>query len=243
VRTPYLLEISVETLDAALAAERGGAQRIELCSNLAQGGLTPELAMMRSVREQIRLPIFSMIRPRDGDFVYSAAEFAAMVRDIEVAMEARMDGLVLGLLRKDGGIDVPRMRELVERAKPLPVTFHRAFDVAADLSTALEDVIAAGAARILTSGGGDTASDGIEKLAELVRTSRERVIIIPGSGITASNVMQIARRTQATEFHAGLTGVRRTADGHRNGFEAEVRKLAERLRSSWTYPGNGKTSP
>jgi copper homeostasis protein len=229
VRRPYILEISVETLGAALAAQRGGADRIELCSDLAQGGLTPGKALMRTVHDQVRLPIFTMIRPRRGDFVCSGAEFAAMERDVETAKQLGMDGVVLGILKEDGHVHVERAKQLVELARPLPVTFHRAFDASADLRRSLEDVVETGAARILTSGGAETALEGLDALAELVEAAQGRVIIIPGCGITTANVLRIAGRTRACEFHAGLSSVMRGADAERNGFEAEVRKLVELL--------------
>jgi copper homeostasis protein len=232
VRNPYLLESSVETLDAALAAQRGGAHRIELCSDLAQGGLTPATALMRDVRERVTLPIFAMVRPRGGDFVYSGAEFATMERNIETAKQVGMDGVVLGILKRNGHIDIERTKQLVGLAQPLPVTFHRAFDASADLRKSLEDVIQTGAARILTSGGAKTAPEGLATLAELVDAACDRIIVVPGSGIVASNVLGIAERTHACEFHAGLSTVVRTADGQRNGFEAEVRKLVELLTTA-----------
>src|SRR5271168_5199384 len=150
---PYILEISVESVEAALGAERGGAQRIEFCSNLREGGTTPSPELLRGVRERVRLPIFSMIRPRGGNFVYSDDEFAAMQSDIETAKQLRMDGIVLGLLSADGRVNVARARQLVEQARPLEATYHRAFDLCGNLREALEDVIKAGATRVLTSGG------------------------------------------------------------------------------------------
>jgi len=232
MRNSYILEISVETLDAALAAQRGGAHRIELCSNLAQGGLTPGTALMRTVREQVTLPIFAMIRPRGGDFVYSAAELATMQGDIGTARQLGMDGVVLGILKEDGHVDIQRTRELVEHARPLPVTFHRAFDVSADLRKSLEDVIQTGAARLLTSGGAANAPDGLAALAELVDPADDRMIIVPGSGINASNVQRVAQHTRAREFHSGLSSVARGADGQWKDFEAEVRSIVEILATS-----------
>jgi copper homeostasis protein len=232
VRNSHILEISVETLDAALAAQRGGAHRIELCSHLERGGLTPGTALMRAVREQVTLPIFAMIRACGGDFVYSGAEFATMQRDIETARQLGMDGVVLGILKEDGHVDIERTRELVERARPLPVTFHRAFDVSAKLRKSLEDVIQTGAARILTSGGATTAPKGLAALAELVEIACGRILIVPGSGINASNVLRVAQRTGAREFHSGLSSAVSGARGSRNGFEAEVRRLAEVLTNS-----------
>jgi copper homeostasis protein len=175
-----LLEISAETLEAALAAERGGADRIELCKDLSLGGVTPGADLVSAVRAQVRLPIFVMIRPRAGDFVYSAAEFAEMKRSIATAKESSVEGVVLGILRKDQQVDLQRTRELVDLVKPLPVTFHRAFDEAADLRRALEDVIESGAHRILTSGGAKSAPEGAAVLAELVAVSGDRIVIANG---------------------------------------------------------------
>jgi copper homeostasis protein len=226
VHNSYILEISVETLDAALAAQRGDADRIELCSDLAQEGLTPGTELMRVVRDQVDLPIFTMIRPRGGDFVYSDAEFAAMKSGIASAGKLGMDGVVLGILKEDRHVDIERTRQLVELARPLPVTFHRAFDVSADVRTSLEDVIATGATRILTSGGAPTAPEGLASLAELVAAAGDRIIIVPGSGINASNALGVAQESRACEFHSGLSSVMPSADRHGDRFAAAVRELA-----------------
>jgi len=222
-----LLEISVETVKAALAAESGGADRVELCGDLSAGGVTPGAALLRAVRAQVRIPIFSMIRPRAGDFVYSAAEFAEMKRSIIGAKESGMDGVVLGILTKDHRVDVRRTEELVEFAKPLPVTYHRAFDESADLHRALEDVIQSGAKRILTSGGAKSALEGAAVLAELIEAAGDRIVIVPGAGISALNIEQVARQTGALEFHSGLGAALPYGSEDYKKFEAEVRKLAE----------------
>jgi copper homeostasis protein len=229
VASPYLLEISVETAEAAVAAERGGARRIELCAELRLGGLTPGEELMRQAREQVRLPIFAMIRPRTGDFTHSPEEIAHMRRAIATAKRLGMDGVVLGLLTEDRRVDVERTRELVKLAQPLPVTFHRAFDDVADLDAALEDVIATGAARILTSGGAPTAPQGLGALAKLVAAAGNRIAIVPGSGVNASNILEVAQHTQAHEFHSGLGT--RIPYGSRNDtlVEDEVRKMAHVL--------------
>jgi copper homeostasis protein len=229
VPSPFLLEISVETAEAAAAAERGGAQRIELCAELSLGGLTPSEELMRHVRELVRVPIFAMIRPRAGDFVYSPEEVSQMRRDIAAAKRAEMDGIVLGVLTKDRRVDVERTRELVKLAKPLPVTFHRAFDEVADLDAELKAVIETGAARILTSGGAPTAPRGLAALAKLVAAAGNRITIVPGSGVNPSNILEVMQRTQAREFHSGLGT--RIPYGSRNGalFEDEVRKMAHLL--------------
>jgi len=224
-----LLEISVETLGAALAAERGGADRIELCKDLSLGGLTSDADLFSAVRAQVPVPIFVMIRPRAGDFVYSTAEFAEMKRSIASAKESGMDGVVLGVLTEDHRVDVERNRELVDLAKPLPVTFHRAFDAAADLHQALEGVIQSGAHRILTSGGAKSAPEGAAILAELVAAAGNRVVIVPGAGINAGNVLQVARQTGAREFHSGLSTMLPYSCDDYKKLEDEVRKLADAI--------------
>ena len=216
-------------MEAAVAAQRGGAQRIELCADLRLGGLTPSEELMRSVRASVSLPIFAMIRPRAGDFGYSDMERFQMRRDIATAKHFGMDGIVLGLMMRNARIDFERTQVMVWTAKPLPVTFHRAFDEVADPEVAVKDVIRSGAARILTSGGASSALAGIENLARLVKAAKERVIIVPGGGINASNVVQIATQTGAREIHSGLGSV--LAYGHEDypRFEDEVRKMATLL--------------
>jgi len=238
----HLLEISVDGVEKAAAAERGGADRIELCADLSVGGLTPSRELLRAVREKVHIPVYSMIRPRAGDFVYSAVEFGEMERSIAVVTECGMDGVVLGVLKKNGSIDMARTRRLVDLARPLPVTFHRAFDEVADFTRALEAVIQTGTARILTSAGAKTALQGAAKLAELVATARDRVsgvgsplqpdriIIVPGAGITASTIAQVVEKTGATEFHAGLGSVLPYSTLDFASFESEVRRLAEELK-------------
>jgi copper homeostasis protein len=236
VSGPYVLEISVENLECALAAQRGGANRLELCADLASGGLTPSTELMRRVRAEVRAPIFAMVRPRGGHFVYSEAEFESMRRDIDACRELGMDGCVFGLLTEDRHVDVARTQKLVEFARPLPVTFHRAFDECADLRESLEEVIATGAARILTSGGAATAAEGLMVLRKLVAAGGERILILPGSGINATNIAEVARGTQAGEFHSGLGSVRIYGTRADASFENEVRKLRTELLRAW--PGS-----
>jgi copper homeostasis protein len=223
----YLLEISVDGLGKAMSAERGGADRIELCADLSVGGLTPSRELLSTVREKVRIPIFSMIRPRAGDFVYIPSEFQAMKQSIAEAKESGMDGLVLGILRMGYRVDVARTKELVELARPLPVTFHRAFDECTDLREALEAVIQTGAARILTSGGASGALQGAAVLAGLIHLSRDRITILPGGGISASNIADLARRAGAREFHSGLSSALPYSSADFHAFESEVRKLAD----------------
>jgi copper homeostasis protein len=224
-----LLEISVETLEAALAAERGGADRIELCGNLSVGGVTPDAELLRAVRAQVRIPIFSMVRPRAGNFVYSSAELTEMKQAICAAKESGMDGVVLGVLTKDHRVDVERTRELIELAKPLTVTYHRAFDEADGLHRALEGVIQTGAKRILTSGGAKSVLEGAATLTELIEAAGNRIIIVPGAGMSAANILEVAQRTKAREFHSGLSSVLTYGSSDYKRFEEEVRKLAERI--------------
>jgi copper homeostasis protein len=226
-----LLEICVETLDAALAAERGGADRIELCENLQVGGVTPSTDLTRAVRSQVHIPVFAMIRPRAGDFLYSEMEFKQIVRDLAIAKGLGMDGVVLGLLRADQRVNIQRTRTLVDLARPLPVTFHRAFDQTPNLREALEDVIGTGAARILTSGGGPSAEQGVAALAELVDAGRKRITIMPGGGISAVNIARVLQATRAREVHSGLSTVIPAPRTDYAEFEKEVGKLAELLKS------------
>lgn len=225
----YLLEISVDGVEKAVAAERGGADRLELCADLSVGGLTPPRELLRSVREKIHVPVYSMIRPRAGDFVYSDAEFSEMERSIAVASECGMDGVVTGVLQKNFRIDVSRTRRLVDLARPLPVTFHRAFDETPNLARALEAVIRTGAARILTSAGAKTALQGAAKLAKLVAAARDRILILPGAGITHSNIAKVAEQTGAIEFHAGLGSLLPYPSSDYAAFESQVRQLADHL--------------
>jgi copper homeostasis protein len=215
-----------------MAGARGGARRIELCAELRVGGLTPSEELMRRARELVRVPIFVMIRPRGGDFVYSAREFGRMRSDIEMAKRARMDGVVLGILTRGRGVDVDRTRELANFARPLPVTFHRAFDEVADLDAGLEEVIETGVARILTSGGAAAAPDGIGALTRLVAAAKERIIILPGGGINASNALRVAQQSGARELHSGLGSVLAYGQEDYKLFENEVRKLAVQLASA-----------
>jgi copper homeostasis protein len=224
-----LLEMSVETLDAAIAAARGGADRIELCEDLSVGGVTPSPGLIREARAEISIPIFVMIRPRGGDFCYSAAEFAQMKKETALAKAARVDGLVLGILTREGRVDVQRTKELVELAAPLPVTFHRAFDELADLAQGLEDVIAAGATRVLTSGGKPTALEGSAEIGHLLEQAQERIVVLAGGGIRPYNLSRIARAARAAEFHSGLSNlIPRPGESHRE-FQEGVQTLVKVL--------------
>jgi len=225
-----LLEICVETLAAALAAERGGADRIELCENLSVGGVTPSAELMRGARAQIHIPIFAMIRPRAGDFFYSKPEFEETVRDLALVRNCGMDGVVFGLLNADRLVNIERSHELVELARPLPATFHRAFDETPDLRAALESVIATGAARILTCGGKGNAEEGSAVIAELVEAAGSRIEIVAGGGISAANLGGVLRRSRAREVHSGLSSTLPYPRADHSAFETEVRKMTAILK-------------
>jgi copper homeostasis protein len=230
VPSELLLEITVETVDSALAAEHAGADRIELCAELNHGGTTPAMEAMRKVHEDLEIPVFPIIRPRKGDFVYTDSEFAAMRRDIAFARDLGMEGVVLGILRPDHSIDIERTRELVELAHPLEVTFHRAFDYANDLMRSLEDVISTGATRLLTAGGAKSVPEGAAALKKLVQAAGDRIIVLPGAGLHAGNIAKLAAEIGAREFHSGLGGILPYGSSDLTRFESEVHSMKRALR-------------
>ncbi len=186
------IEVCAYSLESCLNAERAGASRVELCAGLGEGGTTPSAGMIAAVREKINIGLHVMIRPRGGDFVYDDLEINIMRRDIDIAKTLGADGVVLGVLLPNGEVDVPRTRELVAVAKPLDVTFHRAFDLTPDPLAALEAVIATGAKRILTSGQRATAFEGIELFPALVSKAQGRIEIMPGSDVSLDNAAALA---------------------------------------------------
>ena len=198
----YALEICAASLTSALAAQAGGAHRIELCQNLEQGGITPSYGLLRQVLAQVSLPVFGLIRPRPGGFVYSADELAIMKDDIAACRELGCAGVVLGALDAASRVDLAACRELIGAAGNMEITFHRAFDACPDQTQALEDVIALGCQRVLTSGGQATAEAGQAQLAALVTQAAGRIRIMPGAGVSAGNVRALATSTGAREFHA-----------------------------------------
>ena len=178
----------MDSVESALAAERGGARRLELCDALFDGGTTPSAGMIAACRDRVSIPVFVIIRPRGGGFVYSEPELDVMRRDIEAARGLGANGVVLGVLRRDGDIDEQQTRSLVDAAGDLPVTFHRAFDFARDPGAAMETVISAGITRILTSGGAPTAREGVATLASLVRQAGDRLVVMAGGGVREVHV-------------------------------------------------------
>jgi copper homeostasis protein len=199
-----IVEVCVDSVDSAIAAERGGAHRVELCSGLLEGGVTPSAGLIATARRKISIGLHVIIRSRGGDFYYGADEFAAMQRDILMAKQLAADGVVFGMLDLDGKVDVPRTRQLVDLARPLKVTFHRAFDMSADLRGSVEHVVETGADRILTSGGAPTALEGAATLHDLVEAAGGRVIIMACGGIDDQNIKAIATKTGIREIHVGL---------------------------------------
>ena len=200
----FSLEICVDSIESALNAQTAGADRVELCNNLSEGGTTPSLGTISSARNNLSIGLHVLIRPRGGDFLYSDVEYEIMRRDIDACGEIGVDGIVLGILEKNGDIDIERTAKLIESARPMFVTFHRAFDLCIDPKKAIEAVIDTGADRILTSGQKNQAAEGVELINQLIRKARERIIIMPGSGINESNIEFIVKETGAKEFH--LTG-------------------------------------
>jgi copper homeostasis protein len=202
--TPILVEACVDSVESALAAAGGGAHRIELCANLIEGGTTPSAGTLAVCRARLAIPIFVLIRPRGGDFLYSAVELAVMLEDIRRAKDAGAQGVVTGVLRADGEIDADRTGELIAAARPMQVTFHRAFDVCREAPRALETLVALGVERVLTSGQAATAPEGTETITRLVRQAAGRIGVLPGGGVTPDNVAALVRTTGVTEVH--LTG-------------------------------------
>jgi copper homeostasis protein len=198
------LEVCANSINSALAAQEGGAIRVELCNNLSEGGTTPSYGQIAIARKLLNIKLYVLIRPRGSDFLYNDVEFEAMLADVKYCVEAGCDGIVTGILNADGSIDKERNAQLVQIAKQggLGVTFHRAFDVCADLFKAMEDIIELDFERILTSGGRSTAMEGSRVISQLIKKAGKRITIMPGSGITEINVADLIIFTGAAEIHA-----------------------------------------
>lgn len=199
------LEICVDSVESSIAAARGGAERVELCSALSEGGITPSAGLIELVRASIAIQTFIIIRPRGGNFVYSESELDVMRRDIAFAKTNAIDGVVLGVLKADNTVDTAHTRELIELAHPMQVTFHRAFDVCENFEQALEDVIASGADRLLTAGGPSDAVHNLETLAELELRAAGRIHIMAGGGVRLESLREITARTGISEVHTSLS--------------------------------------
>lgn len=197
-----MLEIAVFNIGSALRAVEAGADRLELCENPGEGGTTPSYGTLKTAKEKIKIPVFPIIRPRGGDFLYTAGEFEVMKKDIALCKELGFEGVVTGLLLADGTIDATRTKELVSVAYPMEVTFHRAFDRSTDPVESLETIIRCGCQRILTSGQVPNAGDAKTVLRDLVEKAGDRIIILPGSGVRSSNIKEIADYTGAVEMHS-----------------------------------------
>jgi copper homeostasis protein len=209
----YIIEIATSDYITTAAAVAGGADRIELCANLAEGGTTPSYGTIRHCREAFDVSLYPIIRPRGGDFLYSTEEFSIMLEEVKLCKQLGCDGVVIGLLNADGTIDLKRTAALVTTAYPLGVTFHRAFDRCANPFEALEQLIEIGCERILTSGQVPSAPDGVELIAELNRLAGHRITIMPGSGVRKDNIKMLAEKTGCTEFHSSLRGKEKSKMG------------------------------
>lgn len=196
-----VVEICADSVESAIVAESSGAGRIELCSALVEGGVTPSAGLIDSVRRNTGIKLHVLIRPRSGDFLYTDNEFSVMRRDIDTAGELGADGIVTGILNSDGSVDMERTALLAEYASPMSLTFHRAFDLCRDPKKGLEDIMAAGAARLLTSGQAKTALDGAVLIKNLIKDAAGKIVIMPGGGIDEYNIALLAASTGALEYH------------------------------------------
>lgn len=197
----YHIEICANSVASCIAAQEGGATRVELCAAIPEGGTTPSYGEVAIAREQIQIQLHTIIRPRGGDFLYSDIELKTMCKDIEIMHKLGVDGIVIGCLTADGNIDMEKNKILIEAAKGMSITFHRAFDMCQDPMKGLEEVIQLGCHRLLTSGQMPKAIQGVNLISQMVKKADGRIAIMPGSGINANNIQKIAQQTQATEFH------------------------------------------
>ena len=198
-----ILEVCANSYESAINAEKGGAHRVELCENLSVGGLTPNFVLAKKVISELTIPVFILIRPRDGDFNYSAEEFVQIKKDIILFKDLGCKGIVSGILTKDKNIDIKRTRELIELSRPLEFTFHRAFDEVLNPIDGLYKLIKIKSNRLLTSGQKNTAIDGIELIQKLIKISNKKIIIMPGSGINSENITEF-KKIESKEIHGSF---------------------------------------
>ncbi|MDR1201033.1 MAG: copper homeostasis protein CutC, partial [Tannerellaceae bacterium] len=212
-----IIEICANSAQSCVEAEAGGAKRVELCAAIPEGGTTPSYGEIKTAQALTStIGIHIIIRPRGGDFLYTSAEIQSMLYDIEMAKQLKVQGVVFGCLTKEGDVDVKLLNQLVTVAKPLSVTFHRAFDVCRDPFVALEQLIDAGCDRILTSGQQPDAVKGIPLIAELVKRAGQRIIIMPGCGVRENNIARIEAETGAKEFHTSARSILHSTMEYRN---------------------------
>lgn len=227
---PYMvqnaqLEIACFTLESALIAQENGADRVELCADMAVGGTTPNLEMVQQARENLTIDLYVMIRPRGGDFVYTDTDFQQMQADITALKAFNVNGFVFGILKEDNTINFEQNKILVDLAKPFPCTFHRAFDEVENAFEALEDIINCGFKTILTSGQKPNVSEGMHRLAELVSKADNRIVIMPGGGLRSTNIKTIQQKTQAVFYHSSAI-----TDGSETANAIEIRTLKSSLQ-------------
>ena len=229
-------ELCVETLDAGRAAKAGGANRVELCSGLDCGGITPNAELMNRNLHSLELPVYVLIRPRSGDFCFSQGEFELMCKQIEQAKHAGATGIAVGVLHEDGRVDVERTRALVELARPLAVTFHRSFDETPDLFEALEDVIQTGADSLLTSGGAADVLSGADLIGALRQRAGDRIHVIAGGGLRLESLVEVVRRSGVYSLHGSLTRKNGTHSTNENEkqLEADVREAIRLLQTEYS---------
>jgi|SRR6185437_742882 len=249
-----LLEIVADGLGSALAAQAGGADRVELCADLAEGGLTPSVGVIAAARAALALPLHVLIRPRAGDFCYPQAEIRVMQYDIEECARLGCHGVVIGALDATGDVDLAACRDLIAAAGPMSITFHRAFDAVRDRQTALEALVGLGCKRVLTSGAHSSAPQGATAIAAVVRQAAGRISVIAGAGIRPENVRQLVAATGVCEIHASASAPRISPTSRRSaglqGLDADwretdaetVRRLVDELRAAESHAGSAAKS-
>ena len=220
------IEIACFNLESALIAQKAGADRVELCADMSVGGTTPTIEIIQQAREHLTIDLYIMIRPRGGNFVYSEAEFEQMKLEIETIKKLGVNGFVFGILKDDNSINIEQNKALVELAKPFPCTFHRAFDEVSDLKKALEDVISCGFSTILTSGTFPNVMEGKEVLKQLVNQAKNRIEIMPGSGLRSTNISELNEMVDANWYHSSAI-----TDGSEIASPEEIMQLKNKLQS------------